>query len=316
MFAARGIAISFSVFFLVYSTLSIAVCCLWRRVWPYFQRYSARRGADLLFGLRVLPLAASVAVTMVLTVPSFLWLEPRAIVEPLGGTPLVFGLCGLALAMVGLVNAAWAWVKTSRTIRTWVGEARPLSLSVPVPVWRISRAVPALMAAGVLHPSVLMSGAAESLLTPKELYTALQHEWAHVRRRDNLKKLLLRFVDFPAMAGLEAVWMEATEMAADDSAVSSVGEALDLAAALIKLSRMGTPEIPADLTAALMHSPAGLMSARVERLIAWDEGQKAPARRYSPRYGLGAGLVMVAALAVTYGQLLVRVHAVTEWLVR
>ena len=316
MFAARGLAISFSVFFLVYSALSIAVCCLWRRVWFYLQQYPSRRRADLMFALRLLPLAASVAVTLALAVPSFVLLEPRSIDEPLGGAPLLFGLCGLALVMFGAVNGARALVKTYRTIRSWVSHAVSVKSSVPVPVWRIARAVPALTAAGVLRPRVLMSGAAEFILTPKELQTALQHELAHVHRRDNLKKLLLRFVAFPGMAGLETAWLEATEMAADDAAVSTAGEALDLAAALIKLSRVRITEPPAELTAALMHSPAGLMNARVERLIAWDEGRKIPARRYSPWYGLAAGLAMVAGFAVTYSQLLVRVHIATEWLVR
>jgi hypothetical protein len=316
MFAARGIAIAFSVFFLVYSALSIAVYCLWQRAWFYFQKYPVQRRADLMFALRVLPLAASVAVTLALAVPSFVLLEPRTIVEPLGGAPLVFGICGWALMMFGAMNAARSLVKTSRTIRSWVSHASPVSLNIPVPVWRISGAVPALTAAGVLRPRVLMSGTAEFLLTPKELQTALHHELAHVRRRDNLKKLLLRFVAFPGMAGLETAWLEATEMAADDAAVSSVGEALDLAAALIKLSRVRNSKHPAELTAALMHSPAGLMNARVERLITWDEGRKLSAQSYSPWYGLSAGLAVVAGFAVTYGQLLVRVHMATEWLVR
>jgi Zn-dependent protease with chaperone function len=315
MFAARGLAISFSVFFLVYSALSIAVCCLWRRVWFYLQQYPSRRRADLMFALRLLPLAASMAVTLALAVPSFVLLEPRSIDEPLGGAPLLFGLCGLALVMFGAVNAARALVRTSRTIRSWVSHASPVSLDVPVPVWRISRPVPALTAAGVLRPRVLMSGAAEFILTPKELQTALQHELAHVHRRDNLKKLLLRLVAFPGMSGLETGWLEATEMAADDAAVSSVGEALDLAAALIKLSRVSS-ERPAELTAALMHSPVGLMNARVERLIAWEEGRKAQVPRYSPWYGLSAALVIVVGFVVTYSQLLARVHTATEWLVR
>jgi Zn-dependent protease with chaperone function len=315
VFAARGIAVSLSVFFLVYSSLSIAVYCLWQRAWFYLQQYPARRRADLMFALRMLPLAASAAVTLALAVPSFVLLEPHAIDEPLGGAPLVFGLCGLALLAAGVVNAARALVRTSRTIRSWIRHASVVSLNVPVPVWRISRAVPALTAAGVLRPRVLMSGAAEFILTPKELQTALQHELAHVRRRDNLKKLLLRLVAFPGMAGLETAWLEATEMAADDSAVSSIGEALDLAAALIKLSRVSS-ERPAELTAALMHSPAGLMNARVERLIAWEEGRKTQVPRYFPWYGLSAALAIVAGFAVTYGQLLVRVHTATEWLVR
>ena len=105
-------------------------------------------------------------------------------------------------------------------------------------------------------------------------------------------------------------------MAADDAAVSNAGEALDLAAALIKLSRLGPVEPPADLTAALVHSPASVMNARVERLIAWSDDRLAPPQRLSLRYALSAAAATVAVFALTYTQLLVHVHAATEWLVR
>ena len=173
-----------------------------------------------------------------------------------------------------------------------------------------------MTAAGIVRPKVLLSGAAESMLTAKELQTALNHEIAHVRRRDNLKKLLLCFVAFPGMSGLEAAWLEATEMAADDVAVSNAAEALDLAAALIKLSRLGPVEPVADLTTALVHSPASVMNARIERLIAWSDDRLASPQRFSPWYGLGAGLATVVVFAATYSQLLVHVHTATEWLVR
>ena len=161
-----------------------------------------------------------------------------------------------------------------------------------------------------------MSGVAEFLLTGNELQTALNHEIEHVRRRDNLKKLLLRLVAFPGMAGLEAAWLVAIEMAADDAAVSNASEALDLAAALIKLSRLGPAEARADLTAALVHSPSSAMNARVARLIAWSDARLVSSQRSSLWYGIGAALAAVAVFAVTYGQLLVRVHTATEWLVR
>jgi Zn-dependent protease with chaperone function len=148
------------------------------------------------------------------------------------------------------------------------------------------------------------------------LQSALNHEVAHVCHRDNLKKLLLRFVAFPGMAGLEAAWLESTEMAADDAAVANAGEALDLAAALIKLSRLAPSEPPADLTAALVHSLPCVMNARVERLIAWSDERFVSTRRFSPWYGLGAAAATAALFAVTYSQLLVRVHTATEWLVR
>ena len=103
---------------------------------------------------------------------------------------------------------------------------------------RVSGAAPPLTVAGILRPSVWLSRAAEFVLTERELQSALRHEFVHVRRRDNLRKLILRLVAFPGMAELESAWREATEMAADDGAVSSASEALDLAAAVIKLSRL------------------------------------------------------------------------------
>lgn len=105
-------------------------------------------------------------------------------------------------------------------------------------------------------------------------------------------------------------------MAADDAAVSSAVEALDLAAAVIKLSRLAPLEAPAELTTALVHSPAESVHARVERLIAWTERSQGPAKGYSWAYALCAAAVVVITLAVTYSELLVRVHAATEWLVR
>lgn len=321
MFAARGVAVSFSVFVIVYCVLSLAVCLAWRTLslngpWLNRQSHPVRRIADALFALRMFPLAAAAAITAVFAVPSFLLLEPRAIDEPLGGIPLMLGVCGVALAVFGVLNAGIALRRASRTIERWTRAAEPVESGVPVPVLRGSGTIPAMTAAGIVRPRVLLSSAAESMLTASELQTALNHEIAHVRRFDNLKKLLFRFVAFPGMSGLEAGWLEATEMAADDAAVSNTSEALDLAAALIKLSRLCPVEPPADLTVALVHSPGAVMNARVERLIAWSEDRLASSGRFSAWHGLGAAAATVAMFAVTYIQMLVHVHAATEWLVR
>jgi Zn-dependent protease with chaperone function len=321
MFAARGIAVAFSVFVMVYCVLSVAVCLAWRTVWLHSQHNPVRRIADLLYALRMFPLGTAAVITAAFTVPSFLLLEPRTIDEPLGGIPLMLGICGAVLGIFGIVNAGMVVRRVSRTISTWTSAAHPVESSAPIPILRIPQFIPAMIvpamaAAGIVRPKVLMSGAAESLLTANELQTALNHELAHVSRRDNLKKLLLRFVTFPGMSGLEAAWLEATEMAADDAAVSNAGEALDLAAALIKLSRLGPVEPLGDLTAALVHSPASVMNARIERLIAWSDDRPTLPPRFSPWYGLGAALATVAVFAVSYSQLLVQVHTATEWLVR
>jgi beta-lactamase regulating signal transducer with metallopeptidase domain len=315
MFALRGIAVSFSIFAILYGLLSLAVCGVWRRVW-LTQRYSGRRCADLLFLLRVGPFVLATGATLILAVPSFLLLEPRAVDEPLGVVPVVLGFFGMAVLLAGVWKAAAASLRVSRTVARWSSDARVIDSRDSVSVLRISGATPPLTAAGILRPRVWLSRAAEFVLTERELETALRHEVVHVRRRDNLRKLILRVVAFPGMAELESAWREATEMAADDAAVSSASEALDLAAAVIKLSRLTPLEPPAELTTALVHSPAESVNARVARLIAWTERRDGPAQEYSRKYALFAAAAAVITLAVTYRELLVRVHAATEWLVR
>ena len=319
MFAARGIAVSLSVFVIVYCVVSLAVCLCWRAGQLHRRRYPVRRIADLLFAMRMFPLVTAAVITAAFTVPSFLLLEPRAIDEPLGSIPLVLGIGGALLGILGIANAGIALRSASQHISRWTSAAQPVESCGAVPVIRISAVsaitVPAMTAAGILRPRVLLSGAAESLLTANQLQTALNHEVAHVRRRDNLKKLLLRLVAFPGMKNLEGTWLEATEMAADDAAVSNACEALDLAEALIKLSRL-TPLEPSAVLTALIHSPTSVMNARIERLIGWSDERLVSLPRFSPRYGLGAALATVALFAMTYSQLLAGVHTATEWLVR
>ena len=103
-------------------------------------------------------------------------------------------------------------------------------------------------------------------------------------------------------------------MAVDDAAVSSFPDALDLAAALIKVSRLGPVESSGELTMALLHSSTAL-SARVHRLVAWDQAQK-PQSHARWFYVLPAAAAILVAAVTTYGSVLTQMHAVTEWLVR
>jgi len=321
MFALRGIAVSFSIFVLLYSLLSLAVCALWRKLFSYSQRYSAKRLADVLFTVRLVPFVVAAGITLALAVPSFLLLEPRAVNEAVGDLPVVLGLSGLSVMAAGVWKAATALLQASRTVEGWSREASridscPADFGGAVSVQRISRVAPSLTVAGIFRPSVWLSQAAEFVLSERELQSALRHEIAHVRRWDNLRKLILRVVAFPGMAGMEKAWREATEMAADDGAVSSASEALDLAAAVIKLSRLAPLQASAELTTALVHSRAESVNARVRRLLTWTERAPSVAAGPSLRYALCVAAAVVVTLAVTYSELLVRVHTATEWLMR
>jgi Zn-dependent protease with chaperone function len=319
MFAARCVGVSLAVFVVLYVSLSAAVSRGWKLMRRMLQPHSARGSADLLFGLRVLPLAVSSLVTLVFTLPSFLLLEPRVTDEAIGRAPLVLGSCCLVLITVGITRVVMAQLRASRSLVQWLDGSVPMESQVTesgdaVPIFRTGNDAPTLTLAGVYTPKVLISEAAVAMLNPPELRTALRHEMAHALRYDNLKKLVFRVSAFPAMSELENAWLRETEMAADDAAVSSFDDALDLAAALIKVSRLGAIESSGELTMALLHSSTAL-SARVERLVAWD---KSPQPQADARwmYVLPVAAATFAAAVATYGSVLNQMHVVTEWLVR
>jgi hypothetical protein len=321
MFAVRGIAVSLSIFVVIYGVFSLAVLLAWRKVWLWGRSYPAKRCADLLFILRTSSLALAAGVTLAFAVPSFLLLEPRTVDEPMGAVPLILGCCGIAVIVAGVWKAAASLLRASENIARWssqamAGACSPVDSRNPVTVRRISGPVPPLTAAGILRPSIWLSSTAEFVLNERELQTALRHEGVHVRRLDNLRKLVLRVVVFPGMAELESAWREATEMAADDAAVSSAAEALDLAAAVIKLSTLTPLQPPGELMTALVHTPMESVNARVGRLIAWEERRQNSIPGSSLRYAMCAAVALVSTLAVSYSQLLATMHAATEWLVR
>jgi beta-lactamase regulating signal transducer with metallopeptidase domain len=321
-YVLRGIAVSFAIFFVVYASSSVAVLLTWRGVWRHTRRFSARTCCNLLFALRMAPLLAAMAVTFLLAVPSFLIFEPRAMQEETSPALLALALCGIALLLIGFLRAWGALRRVAETIAIWSQVSHPVDdrahlefSGSPISLLRTSAAAPPLTAAGILRPVVWISSKAESVLNPGELSSALRHEAVHVLHRDNLKKLFLRAAVLPGTAHLESAWREATEIAADDAAVSSASEALDLAAAVIKLSRLAPVQAPAELTTALVHSPAESLDARVKRLLEWSDRRQTPVTRTFWIYLL-CPAAMLTMLALSYGSVLLRVHAATEWLVR
>ena len=311
MFALRGLAVSLTFFVLIYCFLSALVSVSWR--WLQWLHAAEQSVADLLFALRVLPLFASIILTAAFVIPSFQILEPRSIDEGLGTLPLALGAAALLLITYGFYRVIGAQMRTSRIVARWLEGARPLDTGTETVTLRSRPEAPPLMLMGMRRPRVLVSEAAVTLLSHDELRVALKHELAHIRSWDNLKKLVFRFSPFPGMAQLEGAWSQAAELAADDAAVSNLDDAVDLAAALVKLSRLISVEAAPACTVGFV---TGSISARVARLLAWDEAGKRRERRI-PRW-LAVPPVMVAVFCafVTYAPALALTHEVTEWLVR
>ncbi len=272
--------------------------------------------AQLLFDLRILPLLASLVATFAFVVPSFQRLEPRStnLGEAVGVIPLICGACALLLIAYGSFRGVAAQTRTTRVVTQWLEGARSLPADGESTVaFQSRREVPPLTLVGLRNSTVLVSESAFALLTRNELHIALKHELEHLKARDNLKKLIFRVCPFPGMTKLENAWSQAAELAADDAAVSSPSDALDLAAALVKLSRL----VPVkDAPVCSVGLVTGFLSERVARLLSWDEASKA--RRVRVRTWFVLPPVIAASLlaSIAYAPMLAFTHKLTEWLVR
>ena len=312
MFAIRGIVISLTLFWLSYCSLSVLVVCGSRYI-EWLRPLPPRVFVTLLFAARILPLALSTLATLAFVAPSFVLLEPHGMEERIGVAPVVLSACCLAFFAFGLFRVIYAQINTRRVVSHWLRHARRLDFASIAPAFQLAGTVPPLMLAGICWPRLLVSESALALLSPDELKSAVQHEIAHLHFHDNLKKLALRFAWFPFMGELEKAWQQAAEQAADDAAVSNAKEALDLAAALIKLSRQVRNQPLPIISMGLVHDV--FVRVRISRLVNWKETRVRSARK-SWSFFISGALAMLLLTAAAYGPLLTQTHAITEWLVR
>lgn len=311
MFALRGIAVSLALFWLSYCALSVLVAYGWRYL-DRLRDLSAGTSASLLFSARMFPLVASAIGVLVFAAPSFMLLEPHATDEEVGIAPLVLSVCCLLFFVAATLRLIRAQARTSRVIARWLEGASMLEIGATAPTFQAAGEIPPLALAGVCKPRLLLSKSTVALLSPDELKSAVRHEIAHMRFHDNLKKLALRFAWFPGMTNLEQAWQHAAELAADDAAVSNAREALDLAAALIKVSRLVPAQPLPAISMGLVQD--GSVGARISRLLNWEER---PVRAYPLRWlKISSAFALLLMLATVYGPLIAETHRVTEWLVR
>lgn len=311
MFALRGIAVSLALYWLSYCALSVMVAYGWRYL-SRLRELSASGSASLLFALRMFPLVASAVGVLLFAAPSFMLLEPRGTDEEIGVAPFVLSVCCLVFFAVAMARLIRAQARTSRVIAGWLEGAKALEIGAMAPTFQANADIPPLALAGVCRPRLLLAKSTVALLSPDELKSAVRHEIAHMRFHDNLKKLALRFAWFPGMSKLEQAWQHAAELAADDAAVSNAREALDLAAALIKVSRLVPAQPLPAITMGLVQD--GSVRARISRLLNWEES---PVRANQFRWlKIPCALAFVLLLATAYSPLIAETHRVTEWLVR
>ena len=309
-------------FLLIHSAMGLAV---WLAAPSAIRKAEAMRprvAARFLLFLRALPALLAAFVVLVLGVPSYMWLEPKATQETVSVACCVAALIGTSVWCLSIARAARAALRSGRYARQCQLVGREIfseSRSSAVTLLEVEAPVVAL--AGVLRPRILISRSVLRVLTPDQLDAALRHENAHRTSCDNLKRFLILLAPeiFPlscGMAALECAWARFSEWAADDEATGGdERESLFLAAALINVARLGTAPQPSLAIAPLIAGDLGL-STRVDRLLQGNAQSTASLWQRTGILGCALTLLAVAlASAMEWPAILRTAHLLLERLV-
>lgn len=101
----------------------------------------------------------------------------------------------------------------------------------------------AAFTAGLLSPKPFLSAGAEGQLGPEEKAVILAHEEEHIRRKDPLRLLILRFCErlFPGMSVARRRWEGMAELECDQAAVRAGFSAHLIAGTILKMQKANQP---------------------------------------------------------------------------
>lgn len=240
--------------------------------------------------------AASVTGAAKASAPTSMFTLPQ-IPMPDIGLPLLIIWLGVAAVLIG------------RTIRDLVAVERLVARAKPADLPKalqnrmkgvrvvVSPEAPGPMAAGLLHPAIVLP---ESIaLASPGMAALLEHERAHIRRRDMLAALGQRIVLAllwwsPALYWISRRMDEEREVACDEAAVDCTGDAHAFARSLTTQAE-NQLWVRAPRLAVGAIGPRSQFSRRIRRLIDMAKTGGSPAK-YSGRLAF-AGLAVVVGVA-------------------
>jgi len=276
-------------------------------------RASAKEAGALAL-YRLMPAGAALALTALVLGPGYFEHEQR--VEAEGS-----GVALFAMAAGGLVIMLWSGFRLARAVRrtavlrrAWLAQAAPIDLpGAGMPAYALDLPFPLVAVLGIIRPTLFVSRVVLDTCSPAEMAAIVEHERAHVRRRDNAVRLLMDAA--PDLLGptcvpsaVAAAWHRAVEQRADDAA----GRRFDLASALVKVARAAAATPALDLPASALYrgESAALIGDRVRRLVD-GQTEARPARAAAIGAAAVAFGALVSAMALT-GAASRAAHAVLE----
>ena len=196
----------------------------------------------------------------------------------------VTALLGWLVVRMGWTGLA-AMRANRRVRRATLVRARPITTSVPYPVYEAADRAVFARTVGIWRPIVLVSRGLRESLPPEELGVVLAHEQAHAAGHDNLILLVSRIIDsalffFPGVTRAHAGVRRSVEISADAFASRGTGDRLLVAMSVNRVARLlidpARPRSFAAQTVGAAFAHAELAVERVQRLV---EDKCRPSRR-------------------------------------
>jgi Zn-dependent protease with chaperone function len=305
---------------LVATTLSVAI---WRILAGRSVKWRSRTRSNILFALRILPVAIALVSIFLFILPAYLLFEPHS-----SGETITYKLgIIVALSLLGLVAAVGrilvSRLRTRKMLQDWLSRSEAIAIEgVSMPVYRMLHTAPVVAVVGILRPRIFVAERLLEELEDAELAAAIAHEAGHITSRDNLKRSILRMCGdlliYPFGRRLDRAWSASAEIAADESVAERGGQraALDLASALIKIGRMARQEteFATPLGSFLIEAQTGPLSSRVERLLKMADSGWQPGDVRAGR-AAAISLILVSASLIPFAfslEFLAIVHSATE----
>jgi hypothetical protein len=301
-YLSRLMCLAFASLFLVHLLTALVVAILTPLAIRKAQRLTPDIASRLLLTLRLLPFGLALSIVLGLCVPSYLWFEPKDIVEPAGFVCLLTAALGAAICGTALARASLAALRSVLFMRSCRRSGRQVQLVLGTPpAWVVEDSRHFLALAGIVRPHVVISKSILDALSQEELSVVFRHESSHQSSRDNIKRLCIFLSPgiLPFWNGfrhLERAWISFAEYAADEAAVAGdTGRSLALASSLVHVARLGTAS-GLSATAISFLEDSSDLSVRVDRLLSKSSPLEFPSSISLRKAGLA--LMLAAPLAL------------------
>ncbi|MBZ5521312.1 MAG: M48 family metalloprotease [Acidobacteriia bacterium] len=327
MYYTLCLALCLAVMFLVITgTSMLCMACL---RYLDLRRVSPSMRASILFMIRALPAVLAGIVAFGFALPAFLRFEPQSSGEFVGARLLALASMGAFLLVAMTVRAVRILRATMLLRKQWSARGEKLTVEgVNLPVYCVEGSGSLMAVIGIFRPRIFVARRFVQALSGEELSAALAHEMAHVRSFDNFKQFFLKITRPPHWLNIfrvtDAAWTNASEVAADENALTSGASALDLSSALVKAGRLGANSALCEAVAASHLLPTATQSsfevrvAHLQRLLEENSGPRAAVNISAIERHRTTLLWMflLLAYAASFNAVLPWIHEALEFLVQ